>query len=183
MSRDKRKPKGKKINPTFFVFCEGETEKAYINFLKKEYRIPSIIIHARIGGSNITENYIGNYKKNMPTHQKDKTFLFYDLDVPGILERLQKIKNSILLVTNPAVELWFLLHYKNQKSETNVEYCCKELKNRNRSYKKGFIDDKLQIRLSTRKSDAIKRAKQLNKYKNPSSTVYQLIEILEDLKK
>jgi len=45
----KRKPsKGKKINPTLFIFCEGKTEESYINFLKSFYRIPSIHIHPRL---------------------------------------------------------------------------------------------------------------------------------------
>lgn len=182
MARKRRNPKGKKINPTLFVFCEGETEESYINLLKAEYRIPSIIIHARIGGNNITENYIQNYKKDKPTHEKDITFLLYDLDVPTMLQRLSQINNCLLLVSNPCVELWFLLHYKNQTSSTNNAYCSKELINRNKSYKKGLIDNKLKDKLVTKRNDAIKRAKNLTEYDNPSSTVYQLIEILDGLK-
>lgn len=34
MARKRRAPKGKKMNPTFFVFCEGETEEAYVRLLK-----------------------------------------------------------------------------------------------------------------------------------------------------
>ncbi|MDP4915040.1 MAG: RloB family protein [Saprospiraceae bacterium] len=43
MSRNKRIPKGKVINPTFYVFCEGETEEAYINYLRSKYRLPILI--------------------------------------------------------------------------------------------------------------------------------------------
>lgn len=39
MARRRREPKGKKINPTLFVFCEGDTEEAYVNLLKSIYRI------------------------------------------------------------------------------------------------------------------------------------------------
>ena len=183
MSSGRRKSKGKKINPTFFVFCEGETEEAYINLLKTEYRIPSIIIHAKIRGNNITDKYINSYKKTRQTHEKDKTILFYDLDTPSILKRLNQIKGSIILASNPCIELWFLLHYRSHSAETNVDYCCKELKNRNGKYKKGFIDSKLKDKLIAKKSDAIKRAKELNPYDNPSSTVFRIIEILEELKK
>ena len=147
MARRRRNPRGKKINPTLFVFCEGETEESYINLLKTLYRIPSIHIHPKIGRNDITAEYIQNYKKNKPTHEKDLNLLFYDLDVPTMLQRLSQIDDCILLVSNPCIELWFLLHYKNQTANVNNTYCCKELKNRNRSYKKGLIDRKLKEKL------------------------------------
>jgi len=87
MKRQIRKPKGKEINPTFFVFCEGETEEQYIGFLRSEYRLP-IVIDAKIAGNRITEKYIRNYKNNKVTHPKDKTYLVYDLDAPKMLEKL-----------------------------------------------------------------------------------------------
>ncbi len=181
MSRKRRASKGKKINPTYFVFCEGETEESYINFLKSLYRIPTIHIHPKIGGNNITKDYIENYKQNKPTHEKDLNFLFYDLDVPEILTRLKKIDSAILLVSNPSVELWFLLHYKNQNATISSADCCREMNNRNRTYKKGIIDDRLKKKLTEKISDASKRALKLEKHKNPSSTVYKLIEKLNAL--
>jgi hypothetical protein len=92
MARKRREPKGKKINPTLFVFCEGETEVAYINLLKTVYRIPSIHIHPKIGGNNITADYIENYKNDKPTHEKDLNFLVYDLDVPTMIQDYLKSK-------------------------------------------------------------------------------------------
>lgn len=71
-------------------------------------------------------------------------FLIYDADVPEILERLKKIQSVTLIASNPAIELWFLLHYKNQKTVIAENDCIKELCNRNKNqYKKGFIDDAL----------------------------------------
>ena len=182
MSSKRRKPRGKKINPTLFIFCEGETEVSYINFLKTEYRIPSIHIRPKISGNKITFEYIRNYKKDKPTDEKDMNFLMYDLDVENILQRLSKIENAILLVSNPSIELWFLLHYKNQTASTNSAYCLKELKNRNKTYKKGLIDSKLKEKLLINRDDAVKRAKKLTDNNNPSSTIYKLIDILNELK-
>lgn len=182
MARRRSKSKGKRINPTLFIFCEGYTEESYINLLKTEYRIPSIHIHPKIGKNDITTEYINNYKKNKPTHEKDINFLFYDLDVPTMLQRLSKINDCILLVSSPSIELWFILHYKNQTANTNNAYCLKELKNRNSTYKKGLIDKKLKEKLVSKREDAVKRAKKLTKFQNPSSTVYKLIEILNKLK-
>ena len=131
MARKRKKPAGKKINPTLFVFCEGETEVSYINLLKTVYRIPSIQIHPRISKNNITSKYIRNYKKGKPTHEKDLDFLFYDLDASAILQRLSRIDDYTLLVSNPSVELWFLLHFKNQTANASTAYCCKELNPKN----------------------------------------------------
>lgn len=78
------------MKPTFFVFCEGETEEAYVKFLKSRYRIP-IEIDSKVAGNRITNKYINNYKKEKFTHVKDKTFLLYDLDTPKMLEKLQQI--------------------------------------------------------------------------------------------
>ena len=183
MARRRKESKGKKINPTLFVFCEGETEEAYTNLLKSLYRIPSIHIHPKIGGNNITKEYIENYKKDKPTHEKDLNFLIYDLDVPTMIKRLSKIDGCELLVSNPCIELWFLLHYKNQTANTNNTHCYRELENRNKSYKKGAIDQKLKTKLISKKDDAVKRAKSLTEFENPSSTIYKLIDILDNLKK
>jgi len=180
MSRKRSKSRGKKINPTYFVFCEGKTEEEYINLLKSEYRIPSIVIDTKIKVSDITSRYINSYKRSKTSHPKDKTFLFYDLDVPETLEKLKKIKNATLLVSNPCIELWFLLHYKTQQAETDCDHCSRELRNRNDRYKKGQIDNKLESKLIDKKADAIKRAKNLLPYLNPSTTVFRLIELLDN---
>jgi hypothetical protein len=107
----------------------------------------------------------------------------YDLDVTTMLERLSKIDDSILLVSNPCIELWFLLHYKNQTANINNVKCCREMTNRNKTYKKGVMDSKLVEKLTSKSNDAIKRAKKLNEFNNPSSTVYRLLEKLNELKK
>ena len=44
MARDVRKSKAKKMRPIFFVFCEGETEVSYVNYLKSKYRFPIQIV-------------------------------------------------------------------------------------------------------------------------------------------
>ena len=35
-----RKPQGRSVRPTFFVFCEGETEEEYVSFLRSHFRVP-----------------------------------------------------------------------------------------------------------------------------------------------
>jgi hypothetical protein len=183
MKSKRQASKGKRINPHFWVFCEGETEEAYVQFLRTEYRLPVEII-PKVAGSCINERYINSYKKGKPTHEKDRDFLIYDADVSEILNKLQKIDFATLVASNPSIELWFLLHYKNQAASLTGDDCIRELSNRNRNnYKKGIIDNSLKIKLKEKCDDACKRSNQLELYKNPSTNMHNFIETLEDAKK
>jgi hypothetical protein len=104
MNSKRQVSKGKRINPNFWVFCEGETEEAYIRFLRIEYRLPVEII-PKIAGFDISPRYIHSFKKGKPRHEKDRDFLVYDADVPEVLEKLKQIPGVILIASNPAIEL------------------------------------------------------------------------------
>ncbi len=183
MGRKRQVSKEKKIKPHFWVFCEGKTEESYVCFLRSKYRI-QIEIVPKIIGSNIDEKLIRRHKRGKPTHEKDIDFLMYDADVIEVLNRLIKIKSAKLLASNPSIELWFLLHYKNQTANITTDDCIKELCNRNHNnYKKGALDQKLKEKLNERCAEASKRAKQKELFNNPSSNIYELIKILEDSKK
>lgn len=183
MKSKRQVSKGKKINPHFWVFCEGETEEAYISFLRSEYRLQIEII-SKVAGSRIDERFINSYKKGKPIHEKDKDFLIYDADVPDITEKLKKIDKTTLIASNPAIELWFLLHYKNQTAALTGDDCIRELSNRNRNkYRKGEIDNPLKTKLKEKCKEACNRAKQLELYKNPSTNFFVFIEALENVKK
>lgn len=175
--------KGKKINPHYWVFCEGETEEGYVSFLRSKYRI-GIDIVPKIVGNKITSRILIKFKQNKTTHVKDKDFLIYDADVPETLERLKAIRSATLIASNPSIELWFLLHYKNQSANITTKDCIKELSNRNRNqYKKGIIDNELERKLSDSCSKACDRAEKLELFKNPSSNMYIFIEELEKHKR
>lgn len=179
----RRQSKKKKINPHFWVFCEGKTEEEYIAYLRQKYRVASIEIISKVSGSKISEKFINNYKKGKFTHNKDIDFLVYDSDVPDILKRLKSIDSVRLITSNPSIELWFLLHYKSQKASVTTDKCITELCNRNRNeYKKGVIDKILKEKLDSKCNEAIGRAKELTEFENPSSNMYKFIEILEEVK-
>lgn len=183
MGRRRQESKGKKIKPHFWVFCEGKTEEAYVCFLRSKYRIPIKII-PKIAGHSIDEKFIRSYKKGKPIHPKDIDFLLYDADIPEVLEKLKRIKNTTLLASNPSVELWFLLHYKNQVAFITTDDCIKELNNRNHNiYHKGIIDNKLVLKLDQKISDASRRAKNLTVHDNPSTDLHKFVEILESISK
>lgn len=182
MSRKRKPSRGKKIKPTFFVFCEGKTEVQYIKFLKSQYRIP-LEIDSTIKSISINARYIRSYKKSSPIHKKDQTFLLYDLDVPGVLNKLSIIKGVKLLVSNPCIELWFLLHLKEQNGVINCKKCNSDLDKKSKGYKKGIISILLKEQLKNKQLKAINRAKKLKQFNNPSSSIYLLLDELEKIKK
>lgn len=178
MGRKVRVSKGKQMKPNFFVFCEGETEMAYVKFLRSLYRAPIQVIPKK-GKSNISEDYIERSKNEYVRTDQDKVFLMYDLDVDGILENLQKIPHAELLVSNPCIELWFLLHYQDQKSEISSDKCVQKYQKVSKQYKKGTLSEEEKNVLAKNKDMAIKRAMCKADYTNPSTTVYKLLKMLK----
>lgn len=170
------------MKPNYFVFCEGDTEVAYVEMLRAHYRLPIHIIPKRTL-LNITPALISRCKANYVETKGDKVYLMYDLDVPSVLERLRKIPDAVLLCSNPCVEVWLLLHYVDQKAEIKSADCVVKLSLYIKNYKKGKISVSDTIRLMENVSLACKRAKGMKAFGNPSSTVYELIEELERLKK
>lgn len=181
--RQRKAPRNKKVKPHIWVFCEGKTEENYVKLLRSKYRI-HIEIVPKIVGNKITDRFIRNHKKGIPTHEKDMDFLMYDADDAGVLERLKSIKTAKLLVSNPSIELWFLLHYKNQKTSITSRECIEELSKRNRvKYDKAVIDKRLSEKLNDQSHKACIRAGELKKFKNPSSNIYEFINTLDEQNK
>jgi len=183
MASKRAKSKGKKINPHYWVFCEGETEEAYVCLLRAFFRLPIEVV-PKVLGTSITARCINRHKKGKPTTSKDKDFLLYDADRPDVLNRLKQIKDAVLLASNPSIELWFLLHYKNVTGEITSDRCIKEIANRTRKeYKKGFIDPILERKLKDNYQTASDRSKMTKVFDNPSSNVHIFLEELEKVKK
>ena len=180
MGRQIRKSKGKTMKPNFFVFCEGESEVAYISLLRSQYRAPIQII-PRKSDSNISVRYIANCKREYIVTKNDKTFLMYDLDVDGMLVHLQSIPDAVMLVSNPCIELWYLLHFEECHAELIQNTCIKKLKRHLERYTKGTLALNEKQLLSDKTSEATARAKVLEIYNNPSTTVYKMTDLLEGL--
>lgn len=176
--RDRRQSKGKTIRPTFFVFCEGESEEAYIKFLRSKYRLP-IEICPSVAGLSINNNHIKNFKKERFTHPKDRDYLVYDLDRDGIMERLKSINGARIIATNPCLELWFLLHYVKQTAVLTSAQCVSLLKRHAPQYKKGGLCASLITAFESNQWQAVERARALPEHKNPSSDMPLLIADIE----
>ena len=182
MSRGRKKSLGKRMNPTYFVFCEGETERAYINMLRSHYRIP-IEIKPKISGNRISQRHIDRFLHDRPRSKRDKIFLIYDLDVKEVVIKLKQIKSAILLITNPCLELWFVLHFQDYKTYCTSKNSLLILRNYWRNYKKGKLLLSQQRDLLSKQDIAIERAKKGKRLDNPSSSVYRIIEELDKIRK
>lgn len=167
------------MKPTFFIFCEGKTEAAYVDLLRRTFKIPMEII-VKISDSNISQAYVERCKRDRFTTQDDKTFLMFDIDVPGMFERLNRIKDVTLLLSNPCVEYWFILHYKDVYAELNSAECVAKLRKFDEGYSKGIFSPAMKRNLIEGITEATNRAMAKTPYSNPSSTVYLLTtEILK----
>jgi hypothetical protein len=180
MAKKHRQSKGKVIKPTFYVFCEGESEEAYVSFIRSRYRVP-IHIKTKVASTRISLKYVTSILNKFTRHEKDKNFLLYDLDRSDVVERLTLIKDGILLGSNPCIELWFILHTCNHTAEATSRQCVDQLQRICRGYEKGSLCSKLRTELSTGEDEAIKRAKKLKLFNNPSTSVYLLLEELRKI--
>ncbi len=173
----RRKSRGKRINPTYFVFCEGETEEEYVKYLRSVFRIP-IEINSKRTGDSISKRFINGYLNTKTRHAKDKIFLMFDLDVDGTLQKLREL-GGILLASNPCLELWFVLHHRDQSANISSSNCIRTLKEIWPNYQKGKLTESQKRELIENINEAKARAQQLRCHDNPSTSVDLLIGYLE----
>lgn len=182
MARGREKKAPRKMKRVFLVFCEGETEENYIDFLRRQYKSPIKIV-PKTEGNQISQQIISKQQKELKLsqHEQITTFLMYDLDVASVKEKLKSC-NAIWLCSDPCIELWFLLHCKEQTAYISTNNCNSTLCKSHpdwKNYKKPIINDAQQQFLWNNKEIAIKRAKALNENTNPSSSIYKLLESIE----
>lgn len=189
MARDKKyREKGrKKTTPVYWVFCEGPTEEEYVVFLQRKYGRGVFSIQKKCFGTEISQKKIDGHliRKNKVLPPKEEVFVFYDRDRNDINKTLDQLKGVTLVCSNPCTELWFLLHYTDWTKHIDCDTINKELSGDSccKSYAKGGINSELEEKLASSFQDAAQRAKVLeskheNRFANPSSSVYRLLEKL-----
>jgi hypothetical protein len=169
------------MTPNYFVFCEGETEVAYVEMLRAYYRLPIRII-AKKTMQNITQKLVERCEAVYIQTKNDRTYLMYDLDVATMFDRLSKIKDATLLCSNPCFELWLLLHHSDQSAPLTSAECVNRLSSFVNQYKKGVLEPEEKQCLLINTPLATLRAKAMESFGNPSTTVYRLLEDLEKLR-
>ena len=118
----------RKTKPLIFIFCEGESEQAYANFLKHHFSdVASIQYPTATGLFDMARSIFKNnpkYRNNAEV--TDEIWFFFDLEEVdrgkwkerfNVVEKLRKLRSKPgirvrLLMTTACVEYWFMLHYQ-----------------------------------------------------------------------
>ena len=180
--RKVRVPKGRTMRPTFFVFCEGESEEAYVKYLRSRFRLPIEVV-THVAGLSITQEHIARYKRDKIVLDSDRDYLMYDLDRDDVLPRLEKIEGATIIASNPCLEIWYLLHCEDRRSEISSAECLEKLLHHIPNYRKACLSRELIEVLEAEGNKAANRADRLHSRGNPSTDIPRLISDLEEVGK
>lgn len=121
--------KFKKSKVSICVFCEGESEQAYIDFLKSEFH--DVAVFKRPSSPGLFDDADNRFKKD-PGYRNyvdaiDEIWFFFDVEEKDIgnwtnrleiIKRLRKLRKDPkirvrLLMTTGCIEYWLMLHYRH----------------------------------------------------------------------
>lgn len=177
--RARRPSKKKNVRKVFLVICEGETEEEYINGLKRSLRVP-VQVKTRICGNKITQRLISQYLAELGLEKEDScsVFFVYDADVEPIVDRLATLDGTLIL-SNPCIELWFLLHSVSCHQRRDSNSVVRDLAAAHPvwgNYRKGRLTAKQWQYLELHGADAVRNASKLKWPDNPSSNMNLLLD-------
>lgn len=110
------------------VFCEGESEQVYMDFLKKEFRDVAVI--KRVNTTGLFAEADGIFRNNKKyidnAEVTDESWFFFDVETKDtdswdarmrIIKRLRSLRKKPgirirLLMTTGCIEYWLMLHYE-----------------------------------------------------------------------
>lgn len=170
----------------YLVICEGETEKIYVENLRRHYRLP-VTIKTKVSGNSINRRLIDQYINELGIDNDDdySIFYIYDADVQCVADKLMTLSGEVIL-TNPCLELWYVLHAVDHKKSNSSDNVLKILNSSHpawRGYVKGRLtQDQAQLLINNH-GLATDRAKKLQWPQNPSSNMWMFLEALEKSKK
>ena len=116
----------KRSKPYIVVFCEGESERAYVDFMKKRFKDVASI-RSSIG---LFEEADSKFKKDKKYRDNaevtDEVWFFFDVEMSDaglwdcrmkIIKRLRTLRKKPeirvrLLMTTGCIEYWLILHYE-----------------------------------------------------------------------
>lgn len=120
--------KTKPSKPLIYVFCEGESEQAYTDYLRKKFADVAVI--KRPSSTGVFEEADARFKKD-PKFQNsaevtDEIWFFFDVETKDsgkweqrikIVKNLRRLRKNPnirvrLLMTTGCIEYWLMLHFK-----------------------------------------------------------------------
>ena len=118
----------KKSKVSICVFCEGESEQAYTDFLKSKFQ--DVAVFKRPSSTGLFEEADNRFKKD-PKYRDysdvfDEIWFFFDVEEKNvdnlskrleIIKRLRRLRKKPqirvrLLMTTGCIEYWLMLHYR-----------------------------------------------------------------------
>lgn len=146
----------RRTKPLIYVFWEGESEQAYIKYLKSTFEDAAIIRFPSNPGLFLEAD---NMFKNNPKYRNtaevtDEIWFFFDTELEKvshweknyrIIKKLRKLRNPRikvrLLMTTACLEYWMLLHYERTAPAIAFPFDKEHIKNQVKRhvplYKKG----------------------------------------------
>lgn len=182
--RERVSKKKKQAKRLILVICEGETEAAYVELLRRHYRLP-IEIKSKVAGNKINARLVKQYIHELGVGGKKEceVFYIYDMDVEHLTDALEKLPGKTIL-TNPCMELWFLLHSMAHSRSLSSEEALRLLSSTPEwaAYRKGKLNTAQQNLLINNIKTAVRNAGELCYPNNPSSNMPKFIAHLENEK-
>lgn len=167
----------KKTKPLIYVFCEGESEQAYTDFLKKTFS--DIAVVKRPKSTGLFEEARDKFDKDKSYRDNaeviDEIWFFFDVEKDQrekwnarikIVKSLRRLRNKPgikvrLLMTTACIEYWLMLHYKKYTPDIETvadkQRILHEVQSREKDYEKG--DYSSTARIAKRYPTAVKNAR------------------------
>lgn len=200
-----RKPLPFKTNPTFAIIVDGDCEIWYFQMLKRNERSITVNIEPKIPQKKkLSEQY-----ENVFNLAKDYTKVFWIVDFDVISSETKKAKkgnktalqefseyrklvlekhdNVIVIVNNPCLEYWLLLHFEETSklfstcadAEKQLKKHLKDYEKTQKYYTKENHD--IYLKLKPNLKTAIKNAKKLDPFEkgNPDRGISEMQWLFE----
>ena len=167
----------KKTKPLIYVFCEGESEQAYTDSLKKTFS--DIAVVKRPKSTGLFEEARDKFDKDKSYRDNaeviDEIWFFFDVEKDQrekwearlkIIKSLRRLRNKPgikvrLLMTTACIEYWLMLHYKKYTPDIETvadkQRILHEVQSREKDYEKG--DYPSTARIAERYPTAVKNAR------------------------
>lgn len=168
--------KTKPSKPLIYVFCEGESEQAYTDYLRNKFADVAVI--KRPSATGIFEEADVRFKKDPKFRNSaevtDEIWFFFDVETKDIgkwdqrikiIKRLRKLRKNPsirvrLFMTTGCIEYWLMLHFKMFASPVltvaDKERMFAEVVAREPAYEKG--DYETTARIAEKYPTAVKNA-------------------------
>ena len=167
----------KKTKPLIYVFCEGESEQAYTDFLKKTFS--DIAVVKRPKSTGLFEEARDKFDKDKSYRDNaeviDEIWFFFDVEKDHrekwearlkIIKSLRRLRNKTgikvrLLMTTACIEYWLMLHYKKYTPDIETvadkQRILHEVQSREKDYENGVYPST--ARIAERYPTAVKNAR------------------------